>query len=341
MANYKKITAVYSTGATVYCIVERDVDGYFLTALKTSFADSIAYPAMTEDANIKGLYVLNTNDAAWDDGTYTVAAYVLTGATAAPASDIMVGCGSMQIEDDLEVQRFAVTNVTNGVTLADDAITASKFDESTAFPLKSADTGATAVARTGADSDTLETLSDQVDAVKSKTDNLPASPAAVGSAMTLTYAYDAAKTAAQAGDEMDLVNAPNATAVTAIQSGLATGAALSTVDTVVDAIKIVTDAIVTALELDGTVYRFTENALEEAPTGGGTPITVNDIFTGTIEGSINLQEALMLMLAFVAGEATGGGTATISFRNQADTLNRITYTVDEDGNRTAVTLNLA
>jgi hypothetical protein len=140
---------------------------------------------------------------------------------------------------------------------------------------------------------------------------------------------------------MALVNAPNATAVTAIQSGLATGAALSTVDTVVDAIKIVTDAIVTALELDGAVYRFTENALEEAPTGGGSSITVNDIFTGTIEGSINLQEALMLMLAFVAGEATGGGTATISFRNQADTLNRITYTVDEDGNRTAVTLNLA
>lgn len=49
------------------------------------------------------------------------------------------------------------------VDLNDDAITSAKFDESTAFPLKSADTGATAVARTGADSDTLETLSDQID----------------------------------------------------------------------------------------------------------------------------------------------------------------------------------
>ncbi|MCB0256443.1 MAG: hypothetical protein KDI55_22210, partial [Anaerolineae bacterium] len=92
----------------------------------------------------------------------------------------------------------------------------------------------------GADGDTLETLSDQIDAlptaaqnrsemdsnstqlaaivadtgelqtdwvnggrldllvdgIKAKTDNLPASPAAVGSAMTLTAAYDAAKTAA-------------------------------------------------------------------------------------------------------------------------------------------------
>jgi flagellin-like hook-associated protein FlgL len=53
----------------------------------------------------------------------------------------------------------------DAMTLEDDAITAAKFDESTAFPLKSADTGATAIARTGADSDTLETLSDQIDGV--------------------------------------------------------------------------------------------------------------------------------------------------------------------------------
>lgn len=59
----------------------------------------------------------------------------------------------------------SVGSVTAGVTLADDAITAAKFDEATAFPLTAADTGSTAVARTGADSDTLETLSDQIDAL--------------------------------------------------------------------------------------------------------------------------------------------------------------------------------
>jgi hypothetical protein len=58
-----------------------------------------------------------------------------------------------------------VTSITNGVTLADDAITAAKFDESTAYPVKSADTGATQIARVGADSDTLETLSDQIDGI--------------------------------------------------------------------------------------------------------------------------------------------------------------------------------
>jgi hypothetical protein len=87
----------------------------------------------------------------------------------------------------------------NAKTLGNDCITSAKFDESTAYPVKSADTGATALARTGADSDTLETLSDQMDtiladtnelqgdwhdggrldllldAIKAKTDNLPSS----------------------------------------------------------------------------------------------------------------------------------------------------------------------
>ncbi len=51
---------------------------------------------------------------------------------------------------------------------------------------------------------TLSTIAGYVDtevaAIKAKTDLIPASPAAVGSAMTLTSAYDAAKTAAQPAD---------------------------------------------------------------------------------------------------------------------------------------------
>lgn len=56
---------------------------------------------------------------------------------------------------------------TDGVVLADDAITSAKYDETTAFPVKAADAGSTYIARTGADSDTLETLSDQLDVVAS------------------------------------------------------------------------------------------------------------------------------------------------------------------------------
>jgi len=53
----------------------------------------------------------------------------------------------------------------DAMTLSDDAITSAKFDESTAFPVKSADSGSTQIARTGADSDTLETLSDEIAAI--------------------------------------------------------------------------------------------------------------------------------------------------------------------------------
>jgi len=68
----------------------------------------------------------------------------------------------------------------------------------------------------------LDTLDTEVLGVKAKTDNLPASPAATG-------------------DKMDIVNAPNATAITAIQSGLATASALSAVDSNVTSTKSTVD----------------------------------------------------------------------------------------------------
>lgn len=42
-----------------------------------------------------------------------------------------------------------------------------------------------------------------------------------------------------------------------------------TIDNIVDAIKVSTDRFETMIQLDGAVYRFTVNALEMAPSGGG------------------------------------------------------------------------
>lgn len=71
----------------------------------------------------------------------------------------------------------------------------------------------------------ISTLQSTANAIKAKTDNLPSSPAAVGSAMTLTSAYDAAKTAAPT--------------VTQIQNGLATASAVSTLQTSVSGLPTV------------------------------------------------------------------------------------------------------
>ena len=80
---------------------------------------------------------------------------------------------------------------------------------------------ATAQADTFATAAALTTVGDNVSAVKAKTDNLPANPAATGDAMTLTQAYDAAKTASQFNAAQDAVTIDSAS-VAAVQSGLST-----------------------------------------------------------------------------------------------------------------------
>jgi hypothetical protein len=102
-------------------------------------------------------------------------------------------------------------------------------------------------------------------------------------AVQLTSAYDAAKTAAAAGAKMDLVDAPNATAVTAIQSGLATATLIAALDTILDKLD-------TMLEADGAVSRFTANALENSPVGSGG-FTSGD--RTTIENALKFVKALL------------------------------------------------
>lgn len=100
---------------------------------------------------------------------------------------------------------------------------------------------------------TIAELIDLVVAVEAKTTNLPASPAATGA-------------------KMDLVDAPNGTAIAAVQNGLATGTALTTVGNNVGAVKTVTDNVAGMYETDGPVKRYTANALEQAPTGVSTAV---------------------------------------------------------------------
>jgi len=71
------------------------------------------------------------------------------------------------------------------------------------------------------------------------------------------------------GDEFVVIAGSHVHAIVDIQSGLATTTQLTTVEGKIDAIDGVADKLDTTLELDGAVYRFTTNALEQAPSGGG------------------------------------------------------------------------
>ena len=113
----------------------------------------------------------------WANVTRTLTAIPTGGATEAKQntaqSDLDILTGSDGATLATAQGNYAPSKAGDAMALIAGAITSAKFDESTAFPVKSADSGATAVARTGADGDTLKTLSDQSDTIQAKTDNLP------------------------------------------------------------------------------------------------------------------------------------------------------------------------
>lgn len=116
-------------------------------------------------------------------------------------------------------------------------------------------------------------------------------------------------------------------AVTEIQSGLATAAALATVDTVVDAI------LVDTTEIGAAGAGLT--AVRLSATG------VDDILDEVVEGSTTLRQSVRLANAALGGKASGLGTTTVTFRNLADDADRITATVTADGDRTSVSRDLS
>ena len=59
-----------------------------------------------------------------------------------------------------------------------------------------------------------------------------------------------------------------------------------------------------------------------------------------IEAALSLRQAMRLVIAATGGKASGLDTTTAIYRDSADTKDRITATVDANGNRTAVTLDL-
>jgi hypothetical protein len=66
---------------------------------------------------------------------------------------------------------------------------------------------------------------------------------------------------------------------------------------------------------------------------------VDSILDDPVEGAFTMRQLLRLMASALFGKASGGGTATITFRDLGDTKNRITATVTSNGDRTTVVLD--
>lgn len=150
-------------------------------------------------------------------------------------------------------------------------------------------------------------------------------PAAVG-----VLADNAITAGTIATDAID-ADALAASAVSEMQSGLALdatvakAAALSTVSGLVDDLE---------SRLTATRAGYLDNLNSGVTLTAGA---IDAIVDEVIEGSTTLRQALRLILATAAGKSAGGGTSTVTFRDMADSKNRISASVDANGNRTSVT----
>lgn len=75
-------------------------------------------------------------------------------------------------------------------------------------------------------------------------------------------------------------------------------------------------------------------------SAGLTVPPVEGVWNHILEGSITAEELMRLMAAALAGKISGADTSTITIRDVSDTKDRIVATVDENGNRTAITTDL-
>lgn len=259
----------------------------------------------------------------------------------------------------------------------------------------------------------VDTVDGVVDAILVDTAVIGAAGAGL-TAIPWNASWDA-EVQSECADALAAYDPPTKAELDSAVSGLATASELGDVSAV-------TDKLDTMIE-DSTGYRFTEKALEEAPSGGGSAPTVGEIAdavwneaiadhqtTGTagealyvgatrdipwnsdwdaevqsevtdalnaydpptrseatadkaeilsavgdvptanenadalldrsngVETGLTPRGALRLTTAALAGKASGLATTTATFRNAvADSKARITATVDEDGNRSAVT----
>jgi hypothetical protein len=158
-----------------------------------------------------------------------------------------------------------------------------------------------------------------------------------------------------------------ADAVTEVQSGLATTANVSAVETDTQDIQGRLPATLTGGRMDASVGAMAANTLTASAlaadavaeiqsglstlaAGAAMTLTAGERdsiaaalldLANSIETGLTVRQALRIVAAAEAGKVSGGGTTTIVIRNAVqDSKARLTATVDSDGNRSAITYDL-
>jgi len=105
---------------------------------------------------------------------------------------------------------------------------------------------------------------------------------------------------------------------------------------------------VTINPVDDCYVKVTQAGAYAVTSIGSTGLTPADISAVTdavweriIEGGYSAEEMLKISGAVLAGKVSGAGTGTEVFKGVDGVTDRITSTVDDDGNRTEVVINVS
>lgn len=268
-----------------------------------------------------------------DASVGAMAANVLT-ATAINADAITAA----KIADGaIDAATFAAGAI-NAAAIATDAITAAKI-------------AADAIGASELAADAINEIADQVwdEALSGHATGGSAGAAlsAAGSAgdpwsTLLPGAYGAGTAGKIVGDNVNatissrLASASYTAPLDAAGTRSAVGLASANLDTQLTAIDDYIDTEVAAIKAKTDNLPAAPAAVSDIPTANANADALLDR-ANAVETSLTLRQAMRLMSAALAGKLSGAATASVVIRNVGDSKDRITATVDANGNRTAVT----
>jgi hypothetical protein len=281
--------------------------------------------------NMPGVYRLDLPDAVCATGVNSVVVMLKGAANMAP------------VVLEIQLTDFDLNDASPNVTVADianDAITAAAYDESTAFPIKKADATTTELARL----DSASSYKADVSGLATPT-NITA-----GTITTVT----------------NLTNLPNGTGANQISlsggkvllQATQSGVTIPTVTAITNGVSLADDAITSAKFDESTAFpvkkadalttelaRLDSAASYKADVSAITGAALSSagidaILDEVVVGTYTMRQLLAVMGAALAGKVTGGGTTAITFRGINDASNVIVATVDANGNRSAVTVTV-
>lgn len=207
----------------------------------------------------------------------------------------------------------------------------------------------------------LAAVDTEIGAVKTVVDNILLDTAEIGAAGAGLTALATQASVNTIDDLLDTEVAAIKTVVDAIlvDTGTTLDGKIDTIDSNVDAVLLDTAEIgaagagLTAINLPDQTMNITGDITGNLSGSVGSVTTVSDktgyalssagvdaVLDEVVEGTITMRQLLRLVGAVLGGEVSGAATTTVTIRNASDSKDVVVATVDADGNRSALTLDL-